>query len=69
MWKKVGDWKFYCKCDWEVLVKEGTKDPTADNPVNTWYNFMKERFTDKVDMWPEVGCGARFVPWARGASQ
>eukprot|EP00975_Prorocentrum_lima_P052323 10963058-Prorocentrum_lima.AAC.1 len=29
---------------------------------------MKEKHSEKVETWPEVGCGARFVPWARGAS-
>eukprot|EP00975_Prorocentrum_lima_P051271 10739690-Prorocentrum_lima.AAC.1 len=29
---------------------------------------MKEKCTTNVDKWPEVGCGARCVPWARGAS-
>eukprot|EP00975_Prorocentrum_lima_P064813 12899779-Prorocentrum_lima.AAC.1 len=52
-----------------MLEKEGKKGPTSANQVTMWYNFMKEKFTDKVDTWPEVGCGARSVPWARGASQ
>eukprot|EP00975_Prorocentrum_lima_P049323 10319612-Prorocentrum_lima.AAC.1 len=29
---------------------------------------MKEQYSANVERWPEVGCGARFVPWARGAS-
>eukprot|EP00975_Prorocentrum_lima_P011876 2526335-Prorocentrum_lima.AAC.1 len=29
---------------------------------------MKEKYSEKVEAWPEIGCGARFVPWARGAS-
>eukprot|EP00975_Prorocentrum_lima_P013557 2879640-Prorocentrum_lima.AAC.1 len=29
---------------------------------------MKEKHTADVTKWPDVGCGTRFVPWARGAS-
>eukprot|EP00975_Prorocentrum_lima_P055198 11573443-Prorocentrum_lima.AAC.1 len=29
---------------------------------------MKEKSTPNIDQWPKVGCGARFVPWAKGAS-
>eukprot|EP00975_Prorocentrum_lima_P000574 112454-Prorocentrum_lima.AAC.1 len=29
---------------------------------------MKEKHTANTDKWPKVGCGARFLPWARGAS-
>eukprot|EP00975_Prorocentrum_lima_P031131 6536774-Prorocentrum_lima.AAC.1 len=65
MWKKVGDWKFYCKCEWGELVKEADKDPSDTGPVNTWCKFMKEKYSDKVECWPQFGCGARFVPWAR----
>eukprot|EP00975_Prorocentrum_lima_P022232 4676623-Prorocentrum_lima.AAC.1 len=68
MWKKSGDWKFYCKCDWTVLEKEGKKDPESTDPVTLWYKYMKEKHSDKVETWPDIGCGARFVPWARGAS-
>eukprot|EP00975_Prorocentrum_lima_P065364 12903045-Prorocentrum_lima.AAC.1 len=60
MWKKTGGWKFYCKCDWTVLEKEGKKDPSPNDPVTIWYNYMKEKYSEKVETWPEVGCGARF---------
>eukprot|EP00975_Prorocentrum_lima_P011027 2343508-Prorocentrum_lima.AAC.1 len=33
MWKKTGNWKFYCSCDWKVLEEEGKKDPDTSNPV------------------------------------
>eukprot|EP00975_Prorocentrum_lima_P041268 8670072-Prorocentrum_lima.AAC.1 len=29
---------------------------------------MKEKYTSQVDNWPKIGCGARFMPWGRGAS-
>eukprot|EP00975_Prorocentrum_lima_P067076 12912888-Prorocentrum_lima.AAC.1 len=68
MWRKIGGWKFCCGCDWTVLEKEGQKDPNGDNPVSAWYIYMKEKHTANVDCWPKVGCGARFIPWGRGAS-
>eukprot|EP00975_Prorocentrum_lima_P035482 7453659-Prorocentrum_lima.AAC.1 len=27
MWRMIGDWKFYCGCEWTVLEKEGQEDP------------------------------------------
>eukprot|EP00975_Prorocentrum_lima_P064168 12895936-Prorocentrum_lima.AAC.1 len=29
---------------------------------------MKEKHAANVDCGPKVGCGARFIPWGRGAS-
>eukprot|EP00975_Prorocentrum_lima_P063832 12893897-Prorocentrum_lima.AAC.1 len=45
-------WRFYCEVDWSVLEKED----------------MKEKYSTQVDNWPKVGCGAKFLPWGRGAS-
>eukprot|EP00975_Prorocentrum_lima_P048857 10221981-Prorocentrum_lima.AAC.1 len=65
MWRKTGDWRFYCDCDWTVLEKEGQTDPSDKNPVTVWYNYMKEKQSPHVECWPKVGCGARFLPWRR----
>eukprot|EP00975_Prorocentrum_lima_P033682 7068762-Prorocentrum_lima.AAC.1 len=44
------------------------RDRNMTNPMTFWYNYRKERYTPSIDKWPKVGCGARFLPWAKGAS-
>eukprot|EP00975_Prorocentrum_lima_P065747 12905262-Prorocentrum_lima.AAC.1 len=65
MWKKTGGWRFYCDVDWTVLENEGQTDPSDKNSVIVWYNYMKEKHSANVGCWPQVGCGARFLPWGR----
>eukprot|EP00975_Prorocentrum_lima_P026834 5640598-Prorocentrum_lima.AAC.1 len=68
MWKKAGNWKFYCNCDWTVLEEEGKKDQSASNPVTVWYSHMKQQYGANVAKWPAIGCGARHFPWTKGMS-
>ena len=60
-------WKFYCKMDWEVLVNAGCWDGAPEH-VKNWASNMVKAYGRDWKMWPQVGCGARFVPWSRGAS-
>jgi len=32
MWKKADGWKFYCSCEWDVLVAEAAKHPQQELP-------------------------------------
>eukprot|EP00975_Prorocentrum_lima_P009995 2129665-Prorocentrum_lima.AAC.1 len=27
---------------------------------------MTKKYTERVQAWPEVGCGAKYTPWGRG---
>ena len=60
-------WRFYCRMDWEVLVQAGAWDGAPDH-VKMWAANMVEAYGRNWKSWPQIGCGARFIPWARGAS-
>eukprot|EP00975_Prorocentrum_lima_P030640 6427275-Prorocentrum_lima.AAC.1 len=34
MWKRAAGWKFYCSVDWQVLEREGQKNPDPENPFH-----------------------------------
>ena len=60
-------WKFYCRMDWEVLVNAGGWDEAPEH-VKSWASNMVAAYGRDWKTWPQVGCGAKFVPWSRGAS-
>ena len=61
LWKKLPDkWRFYCRTDWD---RQRERDRTA--------YIMNAAYFGEEDnsKWPKFGCGARFIPFARGASK
>ena len=53
-------WRFYCKVDYDELKKRSPEE----------YQRLRTKFnTDNHDLWPNPGCGAKFVPWKRGSSK
>ena len=42
-------------------------DQTPDH-VKKWASNMMAMYGRDWKMWPQVGCGAKFVPWSRGPS-
>ena len=56
-----GKWKFYCKVDWDVVE-------TIPEYVSV-VEGMKQKWGIHKKAWPDPCCGAKFVPWARGASK
>ena len=60
-----GNWKFMCFVAWEYLQEEAVDDP--EGAAFVLYKEMLERF-GRVGRFPHVGCGANYVPWAKGPS-
>jgi len=54
-----GRWKFACAIQWAVVQEQM---PQA-------YAEMEKSYGADKTIWPQPGCGAKFVPWARGASK
>ena len=47
--------------------RRGAWDGAPDH-VKMWAANMVEAYGRNWKSWPQIGCGARFIPWARGAS-
>ena len=60
-----GNWKYKCCCMWEYLEEEAHDNPGS--PASKWFQDMVDTY-GTVSNFPHVGCGANYVPWARGAS-
>ena len=60
-------WQWYCRVDWEPLVKEFEKHP-EDVMLNKLVTYLKGKYGEDRAEWPQVGCGARFTPFKKGAS-
>ena len=64
-WQDGNKWKYYCKLNWPRLKE---MNPKA-------YDKWEEKFGPlTMDQWgywswPSPCCGAKFIPWARGASK
>ncbi len=54
-WKKEGK-RWYCSVDWVAAVK-------ADKSL---MQTIGKKYGDDPLRWPQIGCLARFYPWARG---
>ncbi len=68
LWTQApGKWKFYCRVDWNNLVSAAVH-LEDENQLKKWTQRMIGRYGDNLDNWPKVGCGAKFLPWARGES-
>ena len=68
LWTQTpGKWKFYCRVDWNNLVSAAVS-LDDESPLKKWTQRMIMRYGDNVGGWPHIGCGAKFVPWARGES-
>ena len=59
-------WKFKCEVNWAALIEAQMNFP-ADKLLKSWVNDMHNEYGD-VTKWPKVGCGADFIPWAKGMS-
>ena len=59
-----GNWKYKCLCMWEYLEEEASDRPGS--PADEWFQDMKATYGE-VANFPHIGCGAKFVPWKRGA--
>ena len=56
--------RYYCEVQWDVVV---TVDPFIKKLIDKVYNNPpKEQLKHII---PPCGCGAKYVPWARGESQ
>ena len=55
-------WRFYCKINWSQVIEH--------HPEICEY-FKALGCGDEPDLWPgqDLGCGAKFAPWARGPSK
>ncbi len=68
LWTQTpGKWKFYCRVDWNNLVSASVALEDG-SPLKDWTQRMAARYGDDLEMWPKIGCGAKFLPWARGES-
>ena len=54
-------WKFYCQIDWDKLETLLEYQCVVEDMKNKWGINKKA--------WPNPCCGAKFVPYARGASK
>ena len=64
-------WRFYCHLDWTVLLEESAKEEVRHDPyhpVTQWVRNLIMRFGMRHEGWPQIGCGCRFVPYAKGMS-
>ena len=59
-------WKFICEVNWASLVEAQLQSPT-DKLLKSWVNDMYNEYGE-VPNWPKIGCGADFIPWAKGMS-
>ena len=57
--KATGRWKFKCAIQWAVVEERMPK---------AYEQMVKNYGADKT-IWPQPGCWANFIPWARGASK
>ena len=61
-WKqRVGKWKWKCSVDWARVAEHPNFTEVLDEMVDTYGPFMQS--------WPDPGCQAGFVPFARGGSK
>ena len=63
-------WKYKCNVKWESLIKAALhdKDKELETEVTKMMDTMVSRHGQDPAAWPKVGCGARFIPWAKGES-
>ena len=54
------DYKLVCKINWTAFIKELQKLP-KDDPIHRWAEHMHHAYGSHHN-WPEIGCGARFLP-------
>ena len=62
---KPGNWQYKCCCMWEYLQEESVDHPGS--AADLWFKDMIDTYGE-VSRFPHVGCGANYVPWARGPS-
>ena len=68
MWYRFpGKWKYKCQVCWEPLLNEAAKNPDCKE-LQEWIEALQEKWGEDVSKWPQIGCGANFKPWSRGAS-
>ena len=60
-----GNWKYYCCCMWEYLQEEAHDHPGS--AADKWFQTMLAAYGE-IEKFPHIGCGARYVPWAKGPS-
>ena len=60
-----GNWQFMCCCMWEYLQEEAVDHPGS--AADLWFQDMLVTYGE-MEKFPHVGCGANFVPRARGPS-
>ena len=59
--------KFFRHVDWQMPVSEQNDFP--DDPERRrLVDQMASNFGEDPSMWPDVGCGAKFLPEKKGAS-
>ena len=73
--KKIGNecirdrdkWGFFCKVDWQMLVNEQSRHPD-DPELKKRVDVMSAKFGSDVPARPDVVCGTKFAPRAKGSS-
>ena len=61
-WKqKRGRWRWKCSVDWARVAEHPNFTEVLDEMVDTYGPFMQS--------WPDPGCQAGFIPFARGGSK
>ncbi len=55
-------WQFYCKVDWEKACANKNGGAAVLKEMTKLHGPNKQ-------LWPDIGCGAKFRPWCRGASK
>ena len=60
-------WGFFSHVGWQMLRDE--KSHFLDDPeLKRWVDNMANKFGSDILRWPDVGCGTKFVPHAKGPS-
>ena len=64
LWWRIGDrWKFLCKIQWERAMS------ISEDHKAGIMKIMEPLHGADASLWPQPGCGSKFVPWAHGESQ
>ena len=59
-------WKFVCKLEWGRFVEAPEQFPESED-LQKWVGDLTVKY-GPVEHWPQIGCGSKFRPWAKGAS-
>ena len=77
MWRQPvkSKWEFFCEVDWEPFVEAIEAGEVRDHKLLQWYYATLDRCGEwnrkyrRESNWPQIGCGCKFVPYAKGPSK